>query len=119
MTIARSLRNPRMAATSVPGPSSPITEISFYAWVAQALPGEALVYHRGFLVIDTDKLLSKLGDEPRCALRLLADATLRAAEQGLVHLVQMRLSTDCFAYIAIARPRPKGAPLASRLLAAA
>lgn len=118
MTMARPMGNPRRAATSVPGPSSLINEISFCAWVAQAEPGEALVYHRGFLVVDADKLLSKLGDESRGALRLLADATFRAAEQGLVHLVQMRLSTDCFAYIAIARTRPRGASLSSRLLEA-
>jgi hypothetical protein len=95
-----------------------VNEISFAAWVAQAEPGEALIYHRGFLVVDTDKLLSKLGGEARIALRLLGDAAMRAAEKGLVHLVQSRLSIDRFAYIAIARPRPKGAAasVASQLL---
>jgi hypothetical protein len=39
----------------------------------------------------------------------VAAAAFRAAEQGLVPLVQERLETDRFAYIAIARPRPKAA----------
>ena len=101
------------------GPGAPaVNEIGFCAWVAQADPGEALIYHRGFLAVDTDRLLSKLGGEARIALRRLADAAFRAAEQDLVHLVQARLATDRFAYIAIARRRPKGASaaLSARLL---
>ena len=116
MTMARLVTHPRIAATCVPAANAPINEISFYAWVAQAAPGEALIYHRGFLVVDTDKLLSKLGGEARIALRRLGEAAMRAAEKGLVHLVQVRLSTDRFAYVAIARPRPKGAPATLSLL---
>ena len=45
----------------------------------------------------------------------------RAAEQDLVHLVQARIGPDQFAYIAIARrkPRQAGASLSVRLLEAA
>jgi hypothetical protein len=120
MTMARLVTDPRIAATHVPAASAPINEISFCAWVAQAEPGEVLIYHRGFLVVDADKLLSKLPVDARGALRLLGDAAMRAAEKGLVHLVQVRLASDRFAYLAIARPRPKGAPaiLSSLLLEA-
>jgi hypothetical protein len=110
MTMARLIKDPRMAAPCGRTASAPINEITFCAWVAQAEAGEAMVYHRGFLVVDTDRLLSKLTVEARGALRLLGDAAMRAAEEGLVHLVQVRLSTNRFAYIAIARPKPKGAP---------
>jgi hypothetical protein len=120
MTMARINADPRMAAPCGRVTSAPINEIGFCAWVAQAEPGAALVYHRGFLVVDTDRLLSKLSVEARGALRLLGDAAMRAAEEGLVHLVQVRLSTNRFAYVAIARPKPKGATasLASLLLEA-
>lgn len=96
-------------------------EISFCAWVAQAEPGEILVYHHGFLAVDGTSLLSKLTLDQQQTLRDLAGAAWRAAEQGLVHLVQDRLGPDRFAYIAIARPRPheQSMPLAERLLPAA
>ena len=121
MTMARLLPGPRPAAPCAPAASPPLTEIGFCAWVAQAAPGAALVYHRGFLVVDTDRLLSSLTPEARLALRSLADAAFRAAEQGLVHLVQARLATDRFAYLAIARPKPRrsGVALSMRLLEAA
>jgi len=51
----------------------------------------------------------------------VASAALRAAEQGLVHLVQARIGPDQFAYIAIARARSRqaGPALSMRLLEAA
>ena len=90
-------------------PDRPFTEIEFCAWVAQALPGDRLEYHRGFLVLDTFPLFSRLDDKALDALRKLANLTFQAAEQGLVHLVQERVGPDCFAYIAVARPKPKSA----------
>ena len=121
MTMAQVINGRRMAAPCGSAAMPSVTEIGFCAWVAQAAPGAALVYHRGFLVVDTDRLLSSLTPEARLALRSLADAAFRAAEQGLVHLVQARLATDRFAYIAIARPKPRrsGAALSMRLLEAA
>ena len=88
-----------------------VTEIEFCAWVAQTLPGDRLEYHRGFLVLDTFPLFSRLDDKARDALRNLASRTFHAAEQGLVHLVQVRVGPDCFAYIAVARPKPNSASI--------
>jgi len=88
-----------------------VTEIEFCAWVAQALPGDRLEYHRGFLVLDTFPVFSSLEAKAREALRKLADRTFHVAEQGLVHLVQERVGPDCFAYIAVARPKPKSASI--------
>ena len=121
MNMARLKTDPRLAAPCAPAANAPVHEISFCAWVAQAEPGEQLVYHEGFLAVDADRLLSKLPPEARGALRQLANAAMRAAEQGLVHLVQARLATDHFAYIAVARPRPgrSGVALSMRLLEAA
>jgi hypothetical protein len=82
-------------------------EISFCAWLAQAEPGDRLEYHRGFLVLDTFAQISGLADKERAELGKLANRAFCVAEQGLVHLVQQRIGTDQFAYIAIARPKPK------------
>jgi hypothetical protein len=109
MTVASRLSIPPLAAPCTPAASPAINEIGFCAWVAQAEPGAALVYHCGFLVVDTDRLLSSLMPEARNALRSVADAAFRAAEQNLVHLVQARLGPDKFVYIAVARPKPKHA----------
>lgn len=111
----------RHAAPCAPIAPAPLNEISFCAWVAQAELGEVMVYHRGFLVVDTDKLLSDLSQEDRQTLRRLADAAFRAAQQDLVHLVQTRLAIDRFTYMAIARPKPRrsGTALSMRLLEAA
>ena len=86
-----------------------LDEVGLSAWIAQAAPGETLVYHRGFLAVDATSVISKLPAEQQRTLRLVASAALRAAEQGLVHLVQARIGPDQFAYIAIARPKPKAA----------
>jgi hypothetical protein len=86
-----------------------LDEIAFVAWVGQAAPGNRLEYHRGFMAIDTDRMMSKLAPDQRRKLCDLADAAFRAAMQDLVHLVQARLATNHFSYIAVARPRPEGA----------
>jgi hypothetical protein len=107
---------------SIFGAAGPtLDEVGLSAWIAQAAPVETLVYHRGFLAVDATSVISKLPPEQQRTLRLVASAALRAAEQGLVHLVQARLGPDQFACIAIARARPRqaGPALSMRLLAAA
>ena len=89
--------------------SHPLGEIEFCAWIAQAMPGDRLEYHRGFLVLDTFPTFSHLQDTQRTELAKLASRAFWAAEQGLVHLVQERVGPDRFAYIAIARPKPNAA----------
>jgi hypothetical protein len=107
---------------SIFGAAGPaLDEVGLSAWIAQAAPGETLVYHRGFLAVDATGDVSNLTPERQRTLRGVAAAALRAAEQGLVHLVQARLGPDQFAYIAIARARPRqaGPALSMRLLEAA
>ena len=99
-------------------PKGPLTEIQFCAWVAQALPGDRLEYHRGFLVLDTFPGLSKLGDNERNELRLLGTRAFWTEAQGLVHLVQERLGPDLFSYLAIARPKTRSSADAVTQLAA-
>ena len=89
--------------------SRALTEIEFCAWVAQAALGDRLEYHRGFLVLDIFPMLGRLADREREELARLGSRAFWAAEQGLVHLVQERVGPDRFAYIAVARPKPKHA----------
>ena len=42
----------RLAQDAIPG--SEMSDVAFYAWVSQATEGEALVYYRGFLAVDTE-----------------------------------------------------------------
>ena len=86
-----------------------LTDVELYAWVAQAEPGARLEYHRGFLGIDVTPGISLLAEPERRKLADLAAAAFSAVEKGLVHLVQQRLGPDRFAYIAVARPKPKAA----------
>lgn|SRR5690625_1893104 len=83
-----------------------LTAIDFCAWMEQAAPGEQLHYHHGFLVLDKFSLSDRLCERRRTDLVSLAACAFRAAENGLVHLVQQRLGPEHFAYIAVARPKP-------------
>ena len=86
-----------------------LTEMEFAGWVGAAAPGDRLEYHRGFLAVDTIPVISKLPETERSAMKMLASRAWWASEQRLVHLVQERLGPDLFAYLAIARPKPKHA----------
>ncbi|MCA8882121.1 MAG: hypothetical protein KDA73_19685 [Rhodobacteraceae bacterium] len=90
-----------------PPKSRSLTEIAFCSWVAQALPGDTLAYHRGFLALDREG--GRLGEAETLRLRRLADRARWAAETGLVHLVQRRLGPERFVYLAIARRKKPAA----------
>jgi hypothetical protein len=83
----------------------PLTELQYSAWLSQALPGARLEYHRGHLAVDADKVTSDLDPNARAELACLRDRAFWSETAGLVHLVQQRLGPDCFAYLAIARPK--------------
>ena len=121
MIMARFASRIDVGTALAPVRSIAMTDITFIAWLAQAQPGDVQIYYRGFLAVDAEMELGGLSAMQRRELRALADAAFRAAQQGLVHLAQVRLATDRFAYLAIARPKPsepKSTALA-RLLAAA
>jgi len=92
-----------------------VSDVEFLAWVNQAEPGDRLEYHRGFLGVDVDSPITTPSPEDRKALGQLAQKARGAFELGLVHLVQERLATDQFSYIAIARPKQKSRPTATSL----
>lgn len=94
-----------------------LRDVEFLAWVNQAEPGDRIEYHRGFLVVDVESPIGTPSETDRKALRKLALKARGAFELGLVHLVQDRLATDRFAYISIARPKPKSTSTAASLSA--
>jgi hypothetical protein len=86
-----------------------LSEIELCAWIAQAEPGTVLEYHRGFLALDRTAF-GRFADTPaRAELALLGSRAHDLAERGLVHLVQLRRGPEDYSYLAIARPRRKGA----------
>ncbi|WP_223428459.1 hypothetical protein [Tateyamaria pelophila] len=100
--------------------ASTVSEITLMAWVDVAEPGARLLYHHGFLIVDTTPNVSLLGKDALEGLRATADAAYRLSELGRVHLYQERLGPDHFAYFAIARPHKGTVPSASvKQLAAA
>ncbi len=86
--------------------ATPPSEDMLCAWLDAAEPGERLEYHRGFLARDVDTAKpQRLPEWRRQSLMRLAARARWAAENGVVHLVQIRRGAGDFSYVAIARPR--------------
>jgi len=85
----------------------PLTDIDLCAWIAQALPGDILEYHRGFLALDRNAEISHLNAEECERLDYLAERAFDAFEMGFVHLIQERLGANDYRYLAVARPKPE------------
>lgn len=83
------------------------TAMDLIAWLGQAEPGDRLEYHLGFLSIDTMPRSDRLAERNRLGLLDVTRVAYRAAERGLAHLVQVRQGPDRFAYLLIARSRPR------------
>jgi len=88
-----------------------VTEIEFCSWLGQAAPGDALEYHRGFLVVDLTPFGGPMSSEARSELARTSARAYSLAERGFVHLVQRRVGPDNFSYLALARPLPQGKTL--------
>lgn len=77
--------------------------------LADAAPGDTIVYHVGLLARDRDKIVTTLFPDRRDELEIVARRAWQMAEAGLVHLLQRRVADECFAYLVIVRPRPRNA----------
>jgi hypothetical protein len=106
------LSEPPSGAASDP---DALTAVTFCAWLGQAGPGETLVYHRGLLALDRAPLPGRPITPTTARVDQLAECAWRAAQAGLVHLIQRRLSREGFAYTAITRPRRRSASLSALL----
>jgi hypothetical protein len=104
-----------MIAQSPSPARTPLSEISLCGWIGQAVPGDILEYHRGFLVVDVNPLGTGLPVEERTELSRVAQRAWWASERGLVHLVQRRAGPEVFRYLAIARAPAAKQPAAQSL----
>lgn len=75
--------------------------------VADAAPGTVLIYHLGLLARDREPKVSRLPEEQRRELQLVADRALAFAEQGRAHLLQRRIGPHAFAYLLVVRPKSR------------
>ena len=98
--------------TPVPAPTTMaliIDVAGFEGWLRAAHPGSRITLHRGHLCVDRALRPDAPNDadsEACAALNRLADRAMRAAEQGLVHLVQQRHGPEDFSYLAIRTRTP-------------
>lgn len=90
----------------------PHDENSFVDWMVSARPGDITVYYRGLLSYHGSKNCLVLDAAARRTLVVVAARVLVAANQHLVALVQKRLGTDDFLYIAIRTNDPVSGCLA-------
>ena len=96
----------------VPAPASIpliIDVAGFEGWLRAAHPGSRITLHRGLLCVDRRQRPDTPRNPARDELNRLADRTMRAAERGLVHLVQQRHGDADYSYIAV-RARPPAKP---------
>ena len=112
MTVLALSRRPLIPVPVTPAPVYAIDKARFEAWLKTAHPGSLIEYHRGHLCVDRQLKLGDPSSEMRLELHRLAARALRAADQGLVHLVQRRHGDGDYSYIAIRAwrtpPRKRG-----------
>ena len=110
-----SAREGQAVAQGEPPPArSLIGEEHFCDWVADALPGERLEYHRGLLGHDRMPSAKALSEPDRLVLVALAKRAMQLAESGRVLLVQRRHGEGDYSYTAI-RTRRRRAGTGGRI----
>ena len=100
--------NALLEATA-PQPAELTAADAFAAWALYGRPGDVCVYHHGLLVVDRDPVVSKLSVPARQALAAVADLALAFAAAGRVLLVQERLGSAVYRYLAVIASRQKHA----------
>jgi hypothetical protein len=92
------------AERSQSGPRELSSVAECRGWLARTGVCPWFEYHRGHLIWDRSPS-SDLTEDDRRTLATVADAVFRAAEQGQVHLVQLRKGPFDFSYLAIRAAR--------------
>ena len=84
----------------------PRDENAFVDWLVDAKPGETLAYYRGHLAHDRDPQQSMLGQFRRRKLSHVAGRVMESCERKHVLLVQRRMETNDWIYLAIRTDEP-------------
>ena len=98
--------------------STIITVAEIRGWLANANTGEAITYFRGFLALAMKQGDRSLAETDRRELVRIAEYLWRAAQHGIVDLVQIRHGVQDFAYLAVVRSRRLASPACSEAAAA-
>jgi hypothetical protein len=93
-------------------PARMMNDVDLCVWVADAKPGDMLVYYRGHLSRDR-QMHSEGYDEPtRRKIGELGNAAWSLGDENWVHLIQRRVSYGCWDYIAVRKAEaPKLKPV--------
>jgi hypothetical protein len=85
--------------------TSRMQESDLCGWLGEALPGDQLIYHRGFLAVDCNPATSRLVKPEQTRLGRVAPRARLAQELGLGRLVQRRHTDGEYSYIIVACAR--------------
>lgn len=91
----------RAGLRSLYKPAVPLTEGGFCDWIANAMVGQSIEYHEGFLLRDRSETVSELPTKERARLHAVARRAWIACELGLVHLVSLKVEEARYRYIAV------------------
>lgn len=91
----------RTALRSVYVPPVALTEPAFCDWIANAMVGQSIEYHSGFLLLDRSEAASTLPTKERARLHAIARRAWIACELGLVHLFSLKVADGHYRYIAV------------------
>ena len=90
-----------------PPPPVILTEAALCAWIGAAAPRDRLVYHRGFLPLDTRPENKRLSSRQQKELQRIATRARQLAQQGVVDLLQHRHGSADYSYALVVRCRPR------------
>ncbi|NCV86119.1 MAG: hypothetical protein EBW14_09640, partial [Oxalobacteraceae bacterium] len=81
-------------------PAEKLTEAAACDWIANALVGQSIQYHEGFLMMDRSDSGSGLSAKERSRLHSVARRMWIACELGLVHLFSLKVADCHYRYLA-------------------
>ena len=82
-------------------PPEKLTETGLCDWMANALVGQSIQYHEGFLLLDRSDSGSGLLSKDRNRIHALARRAWIACELGLVHLFSLKVADGHYRYLAV------------------
>ena len=93
--------NAGVATPPVYVPPENLTEAGLCDWMANALVGQSIQYHEGFLILDRSDSSSEMAAKDRGRLHALARRAWIACELGLIHLFSLKVDEGHYRYIAV------------------
>lgn len=82
-------------------PTEKLTEAGLCDWIANALVGQSIQYHEGFLLLDRSDSGSSLDSKDRNRLHSVARRAWIGCEMGLVHLYSLKVADGHYRYLAV------------------